>query len=226
MFKWIGRIFRADTTERVIAGLDVIVDQINALEPEVSTISDEQLRARTDMFRRRLNEGETLDTILPSAFAIVREAARRTIGQRHHDVQLIGGIVLHQGKIAEMKTGEGKTLVATLPLYLNALEGKGCHLITVNDYLVRVGAGWMGPIYHLLGRQRQLYLARLSRRSTIPTIWTPRPIWKISAWSTGDRSAAAKPMKPISSMAPTTSLALITCVTISRRASMRPCSDR
>ncbi len=151
MFKWIGRIFRADTTERVIAELDVIVDQINALEPEVSTISDEQLRARTDMFRRRLKEGETLDAILPSAFATVREAARRMIGQRHHDVQLIGGIVLHQGKIAEMKTGEGKTLVATLPLYLNALEGKGCHLVTVNDYLARVGAGWMGPIYHMLG---------------------------------------------------------------------------
>src|SRR5215210_4322622 len=151
MFKWIGRMFRADTTERVIADLDVIVDQINAIEPEVTALSNEQLRARTDSFRRRLREGATLDDLLPEAFAVVREAARRTIGQRHHDVQLIGGIVLHQGKIAEMKTGEGKTLVATLPLYLNALEGKGCHLITVNDYLVRVGAGWMGPIYNLLG---------------------------------------------------------------------------
>jgi preprotein translocase subunit SecA len=144
-------MFRADTTERVIADLDGVVDQINALEPEVQALSDEQLRARTDAFRRRLRDGETLDALLPSAFATVREAARRMIGQRHHDVQLIGGIVLHQGKIAEMKTGEGKTLVATLPLYLNALEGKGCHLVTVNDYLARVGAGWMGPIYHMLG---------------------------------------------------------------------------
>src|SRR3712207_6670342 len=151
MFKWFGRLLSGDTNQRVLSQLDAIVDQINALESEWSELSNEQLRAKTDSFRRRLREGETLDDLLPEAFATVREVARRTIGQRHHDVQLIGGIVLHQGKIAEMKTGEGKTLVATLSLYLNALEGKGCHLVTVNDYLARVGAGWMGPIYHSLG---------------------------------------------------------------------------
>src|SRR4051794_24021647 len=151
MFKWISRIFSGDTNARVLSELEKVVAEVNACEPEVEKLSLEQLRAKTDSFRRRLREGATLDDLLPEAFAVVREAARRTIGQRHHDVQLIGGIVLHQGKIAEMKTGEGKTLVATLPLYLNALEGKGCHLITVNDYLVRVGAGWMGPIYHRLG---------------------------------------------------------------------------
>jgi preprotein translocase subunit SecA len=151
MFKWISRLFSGDTNARVLSELEANVEQVNAFEPEIERLSREQLRAKTDEFRRRLREGETLDDIQPEAFAVVREAARRTIGQRHHDVQLIGGLVLHQGKIAEMKTGEGKTLVATLPLYLNALEGKGCHLITVNDYLVRVGAGWMGPIYHLLG---------------------------------------------------------------------------
>jgi preprotein translocase subunit SecA len=151
MFKWIGRLFGGDTNARVLSDLDAVVDQINTLEPEVEQLTMEQLRARTENFRRRLREGETLDDLLPEAFATVREVARRMIGQRHHDVQLIGGMVLHQGKIAEMKTGEGKTLVATLPMYLNALEGKGCHLVTVNDYLARVGAGWMGPIYHALG---------------------------------------------------------------------------
>ena len=151
MFKWIGRLLGGDTNERVLSELDAVVDDINALEADWIELSTEQLRAKTDSFRRRLREGETLDDLLPEAFATVREAARRTIGQRHHDVQLIGGIVLHQGKIAEMKTGEGKTLVATLSMYLNALEGKGCHLVTVNDYLARVGAGWMGPIYHMLG---------------------------------------------------------------------------
>jgi len=140
-----------DSNDRVIKQITPIVDEIEALKDEYQALSDEQLRAKTDDFKARLADGETLDDILPEAFAVVREAARRTIGQFHYRVQLIGGIVLHQGKIAEMKTGEGKTLVATLPLYLNALEGKGCHLITVNDYLAKVGAGWMGPIYHQLG---------------------------------------------------------------------------
>src|SRR6266540_5552255 len=140
-----------DSNDRVIKQLTPIVDEIEALKDEYQALSDEQLREKTDQFKARLADGETLDDILPEAFAAVREAARRTIGQFHYRVQLIGGIVLHQGKIAEMKTGEGKTLVATLPLYLNALEGKGCHLITVNDYLAKVGAGWMGPIYHMLG---------------------------------------------------------------------------
>jgi preprotein translocase subunit SecA len=151
MFKWLGRLFNSNSNEQVIRELQTDVDQINALEPEYEQLTNAQLRAKTDEFRRRLREGETLDDLLPEAFAAVREAAKRTIGQRHYDVQLMGGIVLHQGKIAEMKTGEGKTLVATLPLYLNALEGKGCHLITVNDYLARRDAGWNGPIYHLLG---------------------------------------------------------------------------
>jgi len=151
MFKWLGRLFSGDTNERVVNDLYTIVDQINALEDEFAALSNEQLRGKTDEFRRRLAAGEALDDLLPEAFAVVREAARRTIEKRHYDVQLIGGLVLHQGKIAEMKTGEGKTLVATLPLYLNALEGKGCHLITVNDYLVRRDAGWNGPLYHLLG---------------------------------------------------------------------------
>src|SRR6266540_1775426 len=140
-----------DSNDRVIKQLTPIVDEIEALKDEYQALSDEQLREKTDQFKARLADGETLDDILPEAFAAIREVARRQIGQRHYDVQLIGGIVLHQGKIAEMKTGEGKTLVATLPLYLNALEGKGCHLITVNDYLAKVGAGWMGPIYHRLG---------------------------------------------------------------------------
>src|ERR687887_1941848 len=136
---------------RTLKRLHERVREINALEDEIARLSDEELRAKTDEFRGRFDEGEDLDDLLPEAFAAVREASRRTIGLRHFDVQLIGGMVLHQGKIAEMKTGEGKTLVATLPLYLNALEGKGAHLITVNDYLAKVGAGWMGPIYHLLG---------------------------------------------------------------------------
>ncbi len=140
-----------DSNDRVIKQMTPLVEEINRLEPEFQALSDAQLGEKTAEFKERLQGGEALDDLLPEAFAAVREAARRTIGQRHYDVQLIGGIVLHQGKIAEMKTGEGKTLVATLPLYLNALEGKGCHLITVNDYLAKVGAGWMGPIYHMLG---------------------------------------------------------------------------
>src|SRR6266511_718102 len=140
-----------DSNDRVVKQITQIVDEIESLEPEFKALSDAQLREKTAEFKERLAGGETLDDILPEAFAVVREAARRTIGQFHYRVQLVGGIVLHQGKIAEMKTGEGKTLVATLPLYLNALEGRGCHLITVNDYLAKVGAGWMGPIYNLIG---------------------------------------------------------------------------
>ena len=128
-----------------------IVEQINSLEPSIAPLSDEQLRAKTDEFRARLKQGETLDDLLPEAFAVVREAAKRTLGQRHYDVQLIGGIVLHRGQIAEMKTGEGKTLVATLAAYLNALEGKGVHIVTVNDYLAKRDAEWMGQVYRFLG---------------------------------------------------------------------------
>lgn len=128
-----------------------IVRKINSFEPLLKELSDEALKAKTDEFRVRLASGETLDAILPEAFAVVREASRRTLGQRHHDVQLLGGIALHQGKIAEMMTGEGKTLVATLPAYLNALTSKGVHVVTVNDYLSRRDATWMGQIYNFLG---------------------------------------------------------------------------
>src|ERR687897_1363604 len=127
------------------------VAAINALEGEIQSLSDEALRARTDMLRAELAAGKTLDDILVPAFATVREAAKRTLGQRHFDVQLVGGMVLHEGGIAEMKTGEGKTLVATLPVYLNALAGKGVHIVTVNDYLARRDAQWMGRIYEFLG---------------------------------------------------------------------------
>jgi preprotein translocase subunit SecA len=150
MFNFVKKIF-GDGNDRAIKQIDPIVRKVNALEPSYQALSNEQLAAKTEEFRSRLAKGETLDDILPEAFATVRETSRRMIGQRHYDVQLIGGTVLHQGKIAEMRTGEGKTLVATLPLYLNALVGKGAHLITVNDYLAKVGAGWMGPIYHFLG---------------------------------------------------------------------------
>jgi len=137
--------------DRVVKGFDKPVAKINALEPELIKLSDEQLRAKTTEFRERLSKGETLDDLLVEAFATVREAAKRTLGQRHFDVQLKGGMVLHQGKIAEMKTGEGKTLVATLPVYLNALAGKGVHVVTVNDYLAKRDSEWMGQIYKFLG---------------------------------------------------------------------------
>jgi len=151
MLKRIVRIFGGSPNKRAIAETAEIVGLINSLESKFEALSDEALQAKTAEFRARLKQGETLDRLLPEAFATVREASKRTLGQRHYDVQLIGGIILHQGKIAEMRTGEGKTLVATLPLYLNALTGKGTHLITVNDYLARRDARWMAPIYNLLG---------------------------------------------------------------------------
>ena len=149
MVKWLSSLF--DSNEKELRRFQPLVDHINTLEPDFERLSDAELRARTDEFKTQLKDGESLDEILPKAYAAVREAAKRTIKQRHFDVQLIGGIVLHQGKIAEMKTGEGKTLVATLPLYLNALSGQGCHLVTVNDYLAKRDCHWMGPIYHALG---------------------------------------------------------------------------
>ena len=149
MFKWLGGL--RDSNERELGRLAPIVSRINELEPKFKKLTDAQLRSKTDEFRARLKDDASLDELLPEAYAAVREAAQRTIGQRHFDVQLMGGIVLHQGKIAEMRTGEGKTLVATLPLYLNSLTGKGCHLVTVNDYLARRDPYWMGPIYHALG---------------------------------------------------------------------------
>lgn len=140
-----------DESKKVLNRLQKKVEEINKLEPTIEALSDEELSAQTDVFKQRLVEGSTLDDILPEAFATVREAAKRTLGQRHYDVQLIGGMVLHEGEIAEMRTGEGKTLVSTLPVYLNALEGKGVHVVTVNDYLSRRDAQWMGQIFAFLG---------------------------------------------------------------------------
>lgn len=150
----IGKVARCifgSANDRFVNKQYKIVHQINRLEPEIQKLSDTELKAKTDEFRQRLKDGETLDMLLPEAFAVVREAAVRTLGQRHYDVQLIGGIVLHKGMIAEMKTGEGKTLVATLAAYLNALEGKGVHIVTVNDYLAKRDAEWMGQVYRFLG---------------------------------------------------------------------------
>src|SRR3954452_10991449 len=137
--------------DRELKRLRPIVAEVNALESAIQPLSDAPLRGKTDEFRQRLASGETLDDLLPEAFAVVREAGRRVLAMRHFDVQLIGGAVLHKGKIAEMKTGEGKTLVATLPAYLNALEAKGVHVVTVNDYLARRDSEWMGKTYRFLG---------------------------------------------------------------------------
>jgi preprotein translocase subunit SecA len=151
MWKWILTKIFGTKNERDLKKLQPYVVAINALEPQIQKLTDAQLQAKTAEFKEKLRQGATVDDILVEAFAVVREVARRTIKMRHFDVQLVGGIVLHQGKIAEMKTGEGKTLVATLPAYLNALEGKGVHIVTVNDYLAKRDAEWMGPIYKFLG---------------------------------------------------------------------------
>src|SRR6187431_2552400 len=137
--------------DRELKRLRPIVAEVNAFEPAIKALSDEQLRGKTAEFRARIAQGETLDDLLVEAFAVVREAGKRVLNMRHYDVQLVGGMVLHQGKIAEMKTGEGKTLVATLPAYLNALAGQGVHVVTVNDYLARRDSEWMGRIYRFLG---------------------------------------------------------------------------
>jgi len=150
MLALLSKVF-GSSNARAVAKLSRCVAPINALEPETAKLSDADLRARTEVFKRRVAGGETLDALLPEAFATVREAARRTLGQRHFDVQLIGGAALHQGQIAEMRTGEGKTLVATLPAYLNALTGRGVHVVTVNDYLASRDADWMGQVYRFLG---------------------------------------------------------------------------
>ena len=147
---------------RAIKELAKISVQVNKFEPEISSLDDQSLRAKTDSFKERINKGETLDSILPEAFAVVREAARRTLGQRHYDVQLMGGAALHKGNIAEMKTGEGKTLVSTLPAYLNALTGKGVHIVTVNDYLAERDSEWMGRVHRFLGLKVGVILASMS----------------------------------------------------------------
>ncbi|MTA06281.1 MAG: preprotein translocase subunit SecA, partial [Actinobacteria bacterium] len=146
----LDRIMRAGEG-KILRDLSKIVDKVNSFESSTVALSDDQLRAKTDEFKSRLAQGETLDDLLPEAFAVVREAAKRTLGQRHYDVQIMGGAALHQGNIAEMRTGEGKTLVATLPSYLNALAGRGVHVVTVNDYLAERDSEWMGRIHRFLG---------------------------------------------------------------------------
>ena len=138
-------------SERELKLINKTIDKIESLRPDMQKLSDEELRAKTAEFKKRLAEGETLDDLLPEAYAVVREAGKRVLGMEHYYVQILGGIILHQGRIPEMRTGEGKTLVSTLPAYLNALEGKGVHIVTVNDYLAQRDAEWMGQIHRFLG---------------------------------------------------------------------------
>ena len=157
---FLSKIFKS-YSEKEVQRVMPIVEKINNIEPNIEKLTDEQLKAKTSEFKERLQKGETLDDILPEAFAVVREASKRVLGMRHFDVQLIGGIILHQGRIAEMRTGEGKTLVATLPVYLNALSGKGVHIVTVNDYLAKRDSEWMGKLYKFLGLTVGLVVARM-----------------------------------------------------------------
>ena len=149
--KTLAKKFFGSVNDRKLKPLRRRVQKINTLEPMIEALSDQALRAKTDEFRKRLADGASLDDILDEAFAVVREGAKRSLGMRHFDVQLLGGMVLHNGAIAEMRTGEGKTLVATLPVYLNALRGDGVHVVTVNDYLAARDAEWMGRLYGFLG---------------------------------------------------------------------------
>ncbi len=151
------------SNDRVVKGFSNRVAKINALEAKYEAFSDADLKAKTEEFKERLAKGETLDQLMEEAFAVVREAAKRTLGQRHYDVQLVGGMVLHKGGIAEMRTGEGKTLVGTAPVYLNALAGKGVHVMTVNDYLAKRDAEWMGQVYRYLGLKVGVILNGLSQ---------------------------------------------------------------
>ena len=150
MASFLEKLLRAGD-KKVLKQLRTYTDAINSLEDSMVELTDADLRAETDKFRARIEDGESLDTLLPEAFAVVREASKRTLGKRHYDVQLMGGAALHLGNIAEMKTGEGKTLVATAPAYLNALSGKGVHVVTVNDYLAEYQANLMGRVYRFLG---------------------------------------------------------------------------
>ena len=150
----LGKVFKkvfGSRNERLVKQMHKTVERINVLEPELEVLSDDELKAKTVLFKERLEAGETLDALLPEAFAVAREASKRVLGMRHYDVQMIGGMVLYQGKITEMRTGEGKTLVATLAAYLNALTGRGVHVITVNDYLATRDSQWMGKLYNFLG---------------------------------------------------------------------------
>ncbi|HTC70919.1 MAG TPA: preprotein translocase subunit SecA, partial [Acidothermaceae bacterium] len=146
---------------KILRQLSAVSDQVNSVEPEFEALSDAELRAQTDEFKERYAAGESLDDLLPEAFATVREAARRTLGQRHFDVQIMGGAALHMGNIAEMRTGEGKTLVSTLPVYLNAISGEGVHVVTVNDYLARRDSEWMGRVHRFLGLDVGVILSQM-----------------------------------------------------------------
>ena len=161
--------------DRELKRLQPLVDKINALEETVAVLDDDALAARTTEFKKRHANGESLDDLLPESFATMREAAKRVLGERHYDVQLIGGMILHQGKIAEMKTGEGKTLTSTLAVYLNALAGKGVHVVTVNDYLAARDAEWMGKVYRFLGLS-------VGNVRVLPTGFSP---WRARPLSTG-----------------------------------------
>ncbi|MCW8959744.1 MAG: DEAD/DEAH box helicase, partial [Gammaproteobacteria bacterium] len=162
--KLFSKVF-GSRNERIVKRMQKTVEQINALEPEVEKLSDEALQEKTNELRQRLDNGSTLDELLPEAFATVREASKRVFGMRHFDVQMVGGMVLHQGKIAEMKTGEGKTLMATLAAYLNALTGKGVHVVTVNDYLAHRDAEWMGKLYGFLGMSTGVIISGLEQQA-------------------------------------------------------------
>ncbi len=175
--------------DRLLKQYRKVAARINALEPEFEKLGDDELRGKTQQFRDRLAAGETIEQLLPEAFAVVREASKRVMKMRHFDVQLVGGMALHEGKIAEMRTGEGKTLTATLPVYLNALGGKGVHVVTVNDYLANRDAQWMGRLYGFLGWTGGVNLPRMRREDKQP------------------------PTTPTSPTAPTTSTASTTCAT-------------
>ena len=205
--------------ERDVKRMRPGVDAINALEPAMQALSDVELRGQDRRAPQRLADGDDVETLLPEAFAACREAARRTVRMRHFDVQLMGGMVLHQGKIAEMATGEGKTLVATLPAYLNALPGRGTHVVTVNDYLARRDAQWMGPIYHALG----LSVGVIQHEIAVPL----RPdlrVARTSASRPSGRARGATRTTPTSPTAPTTSSGSTTCATTCASASRRWCS--
>ncbi|MCE2463277.1 MAG: preprotein translocase subunit SecA, partial [Dehalococcoidia bacterium] len=177
-----------DSGDRISKKFRPAIEEINALEPDMARLSNSQLGPKTEEIKRHLDDGRQLDELLPEAFAVVREAAKRTLGQRHYDVQLMGGIVLHQGMIAEMKTGEGKTLVSTLPVYLNALTGRGVHVVTVNDYLAKRDAVWMGPIYNLLGlsvaclQHDTAYIYEPSYKNADPSLSHLRPVTRKEAY--------------------------------------------
>lgn len=193
--------------DREIKVLRPILEQINSLESSLTPLSDQALADKTQEFKKRLEAGETLDDILPEAFAVCREMSRRKLHMRHFDVQLIGGIILHRGRISEMKTGEGKTLVATLPVYLNALEGKGVHLITVNDYLTKRDAQWMSILYHALGLSVGI-IQHDASFSSIRPMTRPTSGSRLSAPAPG-----LKPIAPTSPTALTTSTDSITSAT-------------